>query len=240
MISKMESKGSRIGIVFNGSPLFTGDSGSGESEIRRWIIENDWLECIVQQPDQLFFNTGITTYLWIVNNKKSERRKGKVQLINGSSLFKRLRKPLGDKRKEITDEQRDELIQSYLNFEESEISKIYSNEFFGYTKVVIEQPLLDDDGEIITDKKGNPKPNSKKRDYERVPLGEDIDEYYKREVKPHLPNSWMDRKKDKVGYEINFTKYFYKYKPLRSLGDITQDLLKLDEEIGGTMKEILD
>jgi type I restriction enzyme M protein len=240
MISKMESKGSRIGIVFNGSPLFTGDSGSGESEIRRWIIENDWLECIVQQPDQLFFNTGITTYLWIVNNKKSERRKGKVQLINGSSLFKRLRKPLGDKRKEITDEQRDELIQSYLNFEESEISKIYSNEFFGYTKVVIEQPLLDDDGEIITDKKGNPKPNSKKRDYERVPLEQDIDDYYEREVKPHLPDSWMDRNKDKVGYEINFTKYFYKYKPLRSLGEITQDLLKLDEEIKGTMKEILD
>jgi len=240
MISKMEQKGSRIGIVFNGSPLFTGDSGSGESEIRRWIIENDWLECIVSLPDQLFFNTGISTYVWIVTNKKSSQRKGKVQLIDGSSHFKSMKKSLGSKRKEIQDEQREELIQSYLNFEESDISKIYSNEFFGYTKVVIEQPLLDDDGEIITDKKGNPKPNTKKRDYERVPLEQDIDDYYEREVKPHLPNSWMDRNKDKVGYEINFTKYFYNYKPLRSLEDITQNLLKLDEQIGGTMKEILD
>ena len=147
---------------------------------------------------------------------------------------------MGSKRKEIQDEQREELIQSYLDFEESDISKIYSNDFFGYTKVVIEQPLLDDDGEIITDKKGNPKPDTKKRDYERVPLEQDIDDYYEREVKPHLPNSWMDRNKDKIGYEINFTKYFYKYKPLRSLEDITQDLLKLDEQIGGTIKDILD
>jgi type I restriction enzyme M protein len=236
----MESKGSRIGIVFNGSPLFTGDSGSGESEIRRWIIENDWLECIVSLPDQLFFNTGISTYIWVVNNKKSERRKGKIQLINGSSFFKQMRKSLGNKRKELTEEYRNILLENYLNFEETEYSKIYPNEFFGYTKVTIEQPLLDDDGDIITDKQGNPKPNSKKRDYERVPLEQDIEDYYQREVKPHLPDSWMDRNKDKVGYEINFTKYFYKYKPLRSLEDITQDLLKLDEEIGGTMKDILD
>jgi len=240
MISKMESKGSRIGIVFNGSPLFTGDSGSGESEIRKWIIENDWLECIVSLPDQLFFNTGISTYIWVVNNKKSERRKGKVQLIDGSSFFKQMKKSLGNKRKEVTEENRNILLENYLNFEETEYSKIYSNEFFGYTKVTIEQPLLDDDGNVITDRQGNPKPNTKKRDYERVPLEQDIDDYYEREVKPHLPDSWMDRNKDKVGYEINFTKYFYKYKPLRSLEDITQDLLKLDEQIGGTMKEILD
>ncbi|MBT5215543.1 N-6 DNA methylase, partial [Candidatus Woesearchaeota archaeon] len=240
MISKMEQKGSRIGTVFNGSPLFTGDSGSGESEIRRWIIENDWLECIISLPDRLFFNTGITTYVWIVTNKKSSQRKGKIQLIDGSGFYKNMRKNLGEKNKEISNKQREELIQSYLDFEESDISKIYSNEFFGYTKVTIEQPLLDDDGKIITDKKGNPKPNSKKRDYERVPLEQDIDDYYEREVKPHLPDSWMDRNKDKVGYEINFTKYFYKYQPLRSLGDITQDLLKLDEQIGGTMKDILD
>ena len=240
MISKMESKGSRIGIVFNGSPLFTGDSGSGESEIRRWIIENDWLECIVSLPDQLFFNTGISTYIWVVNNKKSERRKGKVQLIDGSSFFKQMKKSLGNKRKEITEGNRNTILENYLNFEENEYSKIYPNEFFGYTKVTIEQPLLDDDGNVVTDKKGNPKPDSKKRDYERVSLEQDIGDYYEREVKPHLPNSWMDRNKDKVGYEINFTKYFYKYKPLRSLEDITQDLLKLDEQIGGTMKEILD
>ena len=240
MISKMERKGSRIGIVFNGSPLFTGDSGSGESEIRKWIIESDWLECIVSLPDQLFFNTGISTYIWIVNNNKSDRRKGKVQLVDGSSFYKQMKKSLGNKRKEISDNGRNDLLDLYLNFEENEFSKIYDNEFFGYTKVTIEQPLTDDDGNVITDKQGNPKPNSKKRDYERVPLEQDIDDYFDIEVKPHLPSSWMDRTKDKVGYEINFTKYFYKYKPLRSLENITQDLLKLDEEIGGTMKEILD
>ena len=245
MISKMEHprgelKGSRIGIVFNGSPLFTGDSGSGESEIRKWIIESDWLECIVSLPDQLFFNTGISTYIWIVNNNKSDKRKGKVQLVDGSSFYKQMKKSLGNKRKEISDDGRNDLLDLYLNFEENEFSKIYDNHFFGYTKVTIEQPLLDDDGNVVTDKQGNPKPNSKKRDYERVPLKQDIDDYFDREVKPHLPDSWMDRTKDKVGYEINFTKYFYQYKPLRSLEDITQDLLKLDEEIGGTMKDILD
>ena len=245
MISKMEHprgelKGSRIGIVFNGSPLFTGDSGSGESEIRKWIIESDWLECIVSLPDQLFFNTGISTYIWIVNNNKSDKRKGRVQLVDGSSFYKQMKKSLGNKRKEISDDGRNDLLDLYLNFEENEFCKIYDNHFFGYTKVTIEQPLLDDDGNVVTDKQGNPKPNSKKRDYERVPLKQDIDDYFDREVKPHLPNSWMDRTKDKVGYEINFTKYFYKYKPLRSLEDITQDLLKLDKESEGLMKEIMD
>ena len=239
MISKMERKGSRIGIVFNGSPLFTGDSGSGESEIRKWIIESDWLECIVSLPDQLFFNTGISTYIWIVNNNKSDRRKGKVQLVDGSSFYKQMKKSLGNKRKEISDKGRNDLLDLYLNFEENEFSKIYDNEFFGYTKVTIEQPLTDDDGNVITDKQGNPKPNSKKRDYERVPLEQDIDDYFDIEVKPHLPSSWMDRTKDKVGYEINFTKYFYQYKPLRSLEDITNDLLELEKESGGLMKEIM-
>ena len=239
MISKMEEGGGRIGIVFNGSPLFTGDSGSGESEIRKWIIENDLLECIVSLPDQLFFNTGISTYIWVVTNKKSNERQGKVQLIDGSSFFKKMKKSLGDKRKKIPEERRKQIIETYLKFEENEFSKIYDNEFFGYTKVTIEQPLLDDDGNVVTDKKGNPKPDSKKRDYERVPLTEGVDDYYEREVKPHLPDSWMDRSKDKVGYEINFTKYFYKYKPLRSIEEITQDLLKLEEETEGLMKEIL-
>lgn len=238
MISKMESKGSRIGIVFNGSPLFTGDSGSGESEIRKWIIENDWLECIVSLPDQMFFNTGISTYLWIVTNKKSKKRKGKVQLINGSSFFQQMKKSLGSKRKEITEENRNILLKHYQNFNDNEYSKIYPNEYFGYTKVTIEQPLIEN-GKIVKDKNGKPKPDTSKRDYERVPLLDNIEEYYEREVKPHIPDSWMDREKDKVGYEINFTKYFYKYKPIRSLKEITQDLLKLDEEIEGKMKEIL-
>ena len=240
MISKMESKGSRIGIVFNGSPLFTGDSGSGESEIRKWIIENDWLECIVSLPDKLFFNTGITTYLWMVNSNKKSNRKGYIQLINGESFFKVMKKKLGEKRKEITNSHREEFLSLYQNFEENEFCKIYPNRFFGYTKVTIEQPLLDDNGNVVTGIQGNPRPDTSKRDYERVPLEQDIDEYFKREVKPHLPNSWMDRNKDKIGYEINFTKYFYKYKPLRSLENITQDILKLDRELEGLQPELLD
>ena len=238
LISKMEDKGSRIGIVFNGSPLFTGDSGSGESEIRKWIIENDWLECIVSLPDRLFFNTGISTYIWIVNNKKSGKRQGKVQLIDGSSFFKSMKKNLGEKSKEIPDEGREIILQHYLKFEENEFCKIYPNKFFGYTKVTIEQPIIEN-GNVVTDKQGNPKPDKKKRDYERIPLSDNIDEYYDREVKPHLPDSWMDISNNKVGFEINFTKYFYQYKPLRSLNDISQDLLRLDKETEGLMKEIL-
>ena len=238
MISKMEDKGSRIGVVFNGSPLFTGDSGSGESEIRKWIIENDWLECIVSLPDQLFFNTGITTYLWILTNKKSEKRQGKVQLIDGSSLSVEMKKSLGNKRKEVSPIQRDQILDLYLNFEEGEKSQIHPNEFFGYTKVQVEQPVVDN-GSVVTDRRGNPKPDTSKRDHERVPLLDDIDQYYEREVQPHLPDSWMDRSKEMIGYEINFTKYFYQFKPLRPLEDITHDLLKLDEEMEGLMKETL-
>jgi type I restriction enzyme M protein len=239
LIHKMNPDGSRIGIVFNGSPLFTGDAGSGESEIRKWIIENDWLECIVSLPDQLFFNTGISTYIWIVNNKKSGKRKGKVQLINGESFFKVMKKKLGEKRKEITNSFLEKFIYLYLNFEENEFCHIYPNEFFGYTKVTIEQPIIEN-GNVVTDKQGNPKPDTKKRDYERIPLMDNIDEYYEREVKRHLPDSWMDRNKDKVGYEINFTKYFYKYKPLRSLDEITKDLLKLEEDSENLLRKIIE
>lgn len=245
MISKMEpstssgSKGSRIGIVFNGSPLFTGDSGSGESEIRKWIIEKDWLECVVSLPDSLFFNTGISTYIWIVTNKKQSKRKGKVQLIDGSSFYKSMKKSLGNKRKFIADLQKGELLKIHTSFKEGDYSKIYDNEFFGYTKVTIEQPLKSDNGEMVIDKKGKPKPNSKLRDYERVPLKQDIEDYFEREVKPHLPDSWMDRDKDRVGYEINFTKYFYQYKPLRSLEKITSDLLELEKESEHLLSQIL-
>jgi type I restriction enzyme M protein len=240
MVSKMEDKGGRIGIVLNGSPLFTGDSGSGESEIRKWIIENDWLECIVSLPDQLFFNTGITTYIWIVTNKKKKQRRGKVQLINGSTSNQTLRKNLGGKRKFITDEQIDFLTNVYKEFTENEYSKIFPNEFFGYTKVTIEQPLKNEKGKVVLDKNGKPKPDSSLRDYERVPLMEDINEYYEREVQPHLPESWMDRDKDKVGYEINFTKYFYQYKPLRSLKEITDDLLQIEKESEGLFYQIME
>jgi type I restriction enzyme M protein len=230
LIHKMESERSRIGIVFNGSPLFTGDAGSGESEIRKWVIENDWLECIVALPDRMFFNTGITTYIWIVTNKKSPERKGNVQLIDGSSFWTSMKKNLGDKGKYIAEEQKDQLFNIYQKFEENEFCKIYPNSFFGYTKVVVEQPLIEN-GELKKDRQGNPKTDTSKRDSERVSLSESIEDYYEREVKPHLPDSWMDRSKDKIGYEINFTKYFYKFTPLRSLEDISTDLEKLDDEI---------
>jgi type I restriction enzyme M protein len=239
MIHKMKPEGSRIGVVFNGSPLFTGDSGGGESEIRRWIIENDWLECVVGLPDQMFFNTGISTYIWIVTNKKSDKRKGKVQLIDGSSFYRTMKKSLGSKRKFMDEEQIRELTKHYTDFQENSYTKIFPNHFFGYTKVTIEQPLIED-GKVVMDKKGNPKSDSKLRDYERIPLGVDVDEYFQREVKPHLPNSWMDREKDSVGYEINFTKYFYQYKPLRSSEEITKSLLELERESELLLNQIIE
>ncbi len=239
LIHKMELSGSRIGIVFNGSPLFSGDAGSGESEIRKWIIENDWLETIVQLPDSMFFNTGITTYLWIVTNKKNSKRKGKIQLIDGSNHFKILKKSLGNKRKEISDEGFKKILNSYLNFQEDDITKIYKNSHFGYTKVLIEQPL-EENGIIQKLKSGELKPDTKLRDYERIPLNDSIDEYFEREVRPYLPKSWIDRSKDKIGYEINFTKYFYQYKPLRSLNEIVNDLLALDKENKDLLNQIVE
>ena len=232
MISKMEPRGSRIAIIFNGSPLFTGDAGSGESNIRKWIIENNWLEAIIALPTDLFYNTGIATYIWIVTNKKSQKRKGKVQLINSISFYQNMKKSLGNKRKFISDDQIKEITQIYTSFKESKYCKIFDNDDFGYRKVTIEQLLADSSSKTR-------KPDPSKRDYERIPLKEDVNEYFEREVKPHLPDAWMDRTKDKIGYEINFTKYFYEYKPLRSLDEISKDLLKLEEETEGLLKEIL-
>jgi len=239
MVSKMKPEGSKIGVIFNGSPLFTGDAGSGESEIRRWILENDWLEAIVQLPDQLFFNTGITTYIWVLNNKKKKSRKGKVQLIDASSFFKQMKKSLGSKRREVTNEDRERILKIYKDFKDGDFCKIYPTDFFGYTKITVEQPLLEK-GKPVKDKHGNLKSDSSLRDNERVPLGEDIEDYFEREVKPHVPNAWIDGSKSQVGYEINFTKYFYKYKPLRSLQEITNDLMKLEEESDGLMSKILE
>ena len=247
MLSKMETRGSRIGIVFNGSPLFTGDAGSGESQIRRWIIENDWLECVAALPDKLFFNTSISTYIWVLTNRKSDERRGMIQLINGAGFFDKMKRNLGDKSVFISDTHIRALVELYTNFEENEHCKIYPNEFFGYTKVTVERPLMEMQkvqGEmkevVVTDKKGNPKPDTALRDYERVPLTEDILEYYEREVKPHVPDSWMDRRKDKVGYEINFNRYFYKYTPLRSLNEIAEELLALERKNEGLLSEVLE
>jgi type I restriction enzyme M protein len=238
LISKFKDDNSRIGIVFNGSPLFSGDSGSGESEIRKWIIENDWLECVVQLPDQLFFNTGITTYLWILSKKKSKERRGKVQLIDGSNHYRPLKKSLGSKRKEVSEKGKEYILKVYNDFKENDISKIYPNEFFGYRKLTIEQPLVQD-GKVVMDKKGNMKPDGSLRDTERIPLDVDIDDYFEKEVKPHLPNSWVDKDKTQVGYEINFTKYFYQYKPLRSVNDVLNDLMNLEKDSDGLMKELI-
>ena len=240
MLSKMENNGSRVGIVFNGSPLFTGDAGSGESEIRRSIIEHDWLECIIALPNKLFFNTSISTYIWILTNRKSEARQGKIQLINAVNFFDKMKRNLGDKGVFISDSHIRQLVELYTNFEETEHSKIYPNEFFGYTKVTVERPLIDaETGDILRDKRGNPKPDPALRDHERVPLTEDIDDYYQREVKPHLPDSWLDRKKDKVGYEINFNRYFYQYTPLRSLKEIADEILTLELKSEGLLNEVL-
>ncbi len=238
MISKMESSGSRIAIIFNGSPLFTGDAGSGESNIRKWIIENDWLEAIIAQPTELFYNTGIATYIWIVTNRKPEKRKGKVQLINAIGYYRKMRKSLGNKRNYTTDEQIKEITGIYQSYEEGENCKIFDNEDFGYTKITVERPLIEND-KVVRDNNGNPKSDSSLRDYEKVILKDDIDKYFEKEVKPHVPDAWMDRSKDKVGYEINFTKYFYKYKPLRSIDEIKADILMLEEETEGLLKEIL-
>jgi len=237
MISKMEPTGSRIGLIFNGSPLFSGDSGSGESEIRKWIIENDWLETIVQLPDSMFFNTGITTYLWIVTNKKYSKRKGKIQLIDGSKKFKVMKKSLGSKRKEISRDGVEEILNSYSNFQENEISKIHENSYFGYTKVQVEQPLVED-GEVIKLKSGKSKPNTKLRDHERIPLSESIDDYYETEVNPHLPESWMDRSKDKIGYEINFRKQFHIFEPLRQSSELIKEILDIEKDSEKLLRDI--
>ena len=191
-------------------------------------------------PDKLFFNTGIATYIWILTNRKSEARQGKIQLINGAEFFEKMKRNLGAKNVFISDTHIRQLIQLYTDFEETEHSKIYPNNFFGYTKVTVERPLIDEEiGDIVTDRQDNPKPDTKLRDYERVSLTENIEDYYQREVKPHLPDSWIDRKKDKVGYEINFNRYFYQYTPLRSLKEITDELLALERKSEGLLSEVL-
>ena len=242
MISKMKHPsegGGRIAVITNGSPLFTGDAGSGESNIRKWIIENDWLEALIALPGDLFFNTGISTYIWVLSNRKSSDRKGRVQLIDASDMGSSLKKSLNNKRKEISDEAREAILKLYGTTEDSNGVKWFPNEYFGYTKVMIEQPLKEN-GQVVTNRKGEPKSDSSLRDYERVPLTEDIETYFNREVQPHLPESWVEWDKNKVGYEVNFTKYFYTYKPLRSLQEITSDLMKLEEESQDLLSQIVE
>jgi type I restriction enzyme M protein len=244
LISKMkpaEEGGSRLAIVFNGSPLFSGSPSSkkNESSIRQWIIENDLLEAVIALPNQLFYNTGISTYIWLLNNHKAKERKGKVQLINAIEFYKKMSKSLGDKRNELSDEHINKITELYGDFNNSKYCKIFDNEDFGYSKVTVERPLKKD-GKVVEDKNGKPKPDSSLRDTENIPLKEDIDAYMKREVLPHVPDAWVDDNKTKVGYEINFTKYFYEYKPLRSLSEIRADILALEEETEGLIKEVIE
>ena len=243
LISKMkqDDHGSRLAIVFNGSPLFSGTPSSkkNESSVRQWIIENDMLEAIVALPNQLFYNTGISTYVWILSNRKATARRGRVQLINAVAFFKKMSKSLGDKRNELSEAHIREITQLYGDFAEGPYCKIFDNEDFGYSKVTVERPLRKK-GEPVTDMFGNPKPDSSLRDTENIPLKQDIQEYMEREVLPHVPDAWVDEKKTNVGYEINFTKYFYEYKPLRSLEEIRADILALEEETEGLIKEVIE
>ncbi len=248
LISKMRTTrdgGSRFGIVLNGSPLFTGAAGSGESEIRRYVLENDLLEAIIGLPTDMFYNTGISTYIWIVTNRKPKERKGKVQLIDAGGMWQKMRKTLGSKRKELSDEHIDEITRLFGNAEEVStkdeeghdipISRIFNNEDFGYQTITVERPLLKKDGkpqlETKGKRKGQPKPDSKLRDTEEVPLGEDIHEYFEREVKPHVPDAWIDEEKTKIGYEIPFNRHFYVFKPPRELAEIDEELKGVTDRI---------
>ena len=336
MLSKMKpisEGGNRLAIVFNGSPLFSGDAGSGESEIRKWIIENDWLEAIVGLPDQLFYNTGISTYIWVLTNRKPKARRGKVQLVNAASLFEKMRRSLGNKRNELSAENIKEVVLLYGEFAEGNNSKIFDNEDFGYRRIVVERPLRlnfqasserlervktesafqnlarskkkgavgakevemgcqlqesilavirtidahrvwknrrdfeaivfqalqlisgvpanvraaivsalserDETADACVDGKGKTEPDPELRDYENVPLKEDIHAYFEREVKPHVPNAWIDESKTKIGYEIPFVRHFYRYTHLRSLERIDDDIQQLEADTQNALLEIL-
>lgn len=250
LISKMRTSaegGSRFGIVLNGSPLFTGGAGSGESEIRRYVIENDLLEAIVGLPTDMFYNTGISTYVWIVSNRKPARRKGKVQLIDASGFWQKMRKSLGSKRKELSDAHIEEITQLFGEFEEAErdgkpISRIFDNAAFGYRTITVERPERDKAGKVVLAAKGKlkgkPSPDSKLRDTEYVPLDEDVDAYFRREVLPHVPDAWIDHEKTKTGYEIPFNRHFYVFQPPRPLAEIDADLRETTGRIKAMIEEL--
>src|ERR1017187_7728442 len=254
LLSKMRPAvdgGSRFGIVLNGSPLFTGGAGSGESEIRRYVLENDLVEAIIGLPTDMFYNTGISTYVWVLSNRKPSARKGKVQLIDASSYWQRMRKSLGSKRKELSDEHIAEITRLFGEFKEAQrfdeaikmevpISRIFRNEDFGYRTITVERPLRDEQGNVVLATKGREKgktqPDSNLRDTENVPLSEDVEEYFEREVLPHVPDAWIDPEKTKVGYEIPFNRHFYVFKPPRSLEEIDDELKGVTTKIMGMLE----
>jgi type I restriction enzyme M protein len=243
LISKMRPAadgGSRFGIVLNGSPLFTGGAGSGESEIRRYVLENDLVEAIIGLPTDMFYNTGISTYVWIISNRKPELRKGKVQLIDASGFWQKMRKSLGSKRKELSDDHIVEITRLFGQFIEAKdskkpISRIFKNSDFGYRTITVERPLRDANGNIVLGEKGKlkgkPQPDSSLRDTENVPLSENVESYFKREVLPHAPDAWIDHDKTKIGYEIPFNRHFYVFEPPRELAAIDADLKHCTDRI---------
>lgn len=323
MVSKFEpvnpekkQYGSRLAIVFNGSPLFTGGAGSGESDIRRWIIENDWLEAIIAMPEQMFYNTGIGTYTWIVTNRKEKNRRGKIQLIDARDKWQPLRRSLGDKRREFSSDHINSVVKEYGIFKETETSKIFKNSDFGYQRITVERPLrlkyqmsferkeqflevypqllndiqaidktlgkeaelnwnkiwiniqailkkneskwkinqvkgfrnifteTDENGDaVILKSKGKEityEADPKLRDNENVPLEESIQKYFEREVLPHVPDAWVDEEKTKIGYEINFNRYFYKFTPVRSLAEIDAELKMAEDKIQKLLSEVTE
>jgi len=243
LISKMrpaQDGGCRFGIVLNGSPLFTGGAGSGESEIRRYVLENDLLEAIVALPTDMFYNTSISTYIWILSNRKPEERKGKVQLIDASGFWQKMRKSLGDKRKELAAEHIEEITKLFGDFEETQkdgkpISKVFRNEDFGYQTITVERPLRNEAGNVVLGQKGKakgqPQANSSLRDTENVPLSEEVEAYFEREVLPHVPDAWIDYTKTKKGYEILFNRHFYVFTPPRPLEEIDAELKQVTDRI---------
>lgn len=238
LLAKAEDD-ARIAIILNGSPLFSGDAGSGESEIRRYVLENHLLEAIVALPDQMFYNTGIYTYIWILSKKPNTRRNQKIQLIDATSLFvPQMPKSLGNKRKFIDDANRHEIVAEYTAFSASDISKIFDADDFGYTKVTMECPLYDEKGNKVI-KRGIVQVDTKRRDTETIPLKQDIEEYIKAEVLPYVPDAFADRSKDKIGYEIPFTRYFYKYVPPRKSSVILQEIIANEASLQKTLKEVL-
>jgi len=245
MLSKMKRDselGSRIASVHNGSALFTGDAGQGESEIRKYFIKNDLLEAILALPNDLFYNTGIPTYIFIFNNRKSTEREGKIQLINITSekFYTKMRRPLGKKRVEFSPEQIAEITGLFMKFEENEYSKIFDNTEFGYSQITVHRPLRDEDGKIVTVGKGKPKSDPKLKDIENIPLKESIQKFFEVEVLPFAPDAWYDDNDTKIGYEINFAKFFYKHKPPRPLAEIAKDIKAVEQETEGLLKEIIE
>lgn len=247
-----EDGGGRVGIVMNGSPLFNGAAESGPSNIRKHLLENDLVEAIVALPTNMFFNTGIATYIWILDNTKHPDRKGKVQLIDGTSFWTKMRKNLGSKGREISDDNRRDVVKLYADFEDADrdFAKVLSNDEFGYWTITVERPLLGEDGKPVVDRKGKPKADAKKRDTENVPFTyggstagaagklEVIQAYFDAEVKPHVPDAWIDWAKVKTGYEVPFTRHFYKYVPPRPLAEIDADLEKQVATILELLREV--